>query len=66
MNQLILRLPVSVKIALAPLLVMLCLLAVALQSFIGNSQTSTQSTDIEQGEQAVFGEVAEGDGEVVG
>ncbi|MBK9236455.1 MAG: hypothetical protein IPO19_10565 [Rhodoferax sp.] len=41
MNQLILRLPVSVKIALAPLLVMLCLLAVALQSFIGNRQTST-------------------------
>jgi methyl-accepting chemotaxis protein len=48
MNQLILKLPVSVKIALAPLLVMLCLLAVALQSYIGNSQTSTALEEISQ------------------
>ncbi len=39
MNQLIGRLPVSAKIALAPLLVMLCLLAVALQSYVGNVRT---------------------------
>ena len=40
MKHLILRLPVSAKIALAPLLVMICLLAVALQSYIGNRQTN--------------------------
>jgi len=46
MNQLILRLPVSVKIALAPLLVMICLLAVALQSYIGNHQTTAALKEI--------------------
>jgi len=46
MNQLILRLPVSVKIALAPLLVMIGLLAVALQSYVGNHQTTTALKEI--------------------
>jgi methyl-accepting chemotaxis protein len=48
MNQLILRLPVSIKIALAPLLVMVFLLAVALQSYIGNRQTSSAIEKISQ------------------
>jgi hypothetical protein len=41
MNQLVRKLPVSAKIALAPLLVMLCLLAVALQSYLSRRRTAT-------------------------
>ncbi len=46
MNQLIQRLPVSAKIALAPLLVMLCLLGVALQSYVGNQRTTSAVNEI--------------------
>jgi len=41
MNQFFHHLPVSAKIALAPLLVMLCLLAVATQSWVGNGKAAT-------------------------
>jgi methyl-accepting chemotaxis protein len=48
MHQLIRRLPVSVKITLAPLLVMIFLLALALQSYIGNRQASAALEEISQ------------------
>ena len=48
MKKLILRFPVSVKISLAPVLVMIFLLAVAVQSYIGNRQTSAAIEEISQ------------------